>query len=81
MVSKSTTGTIHPNLLIALRFLIAFAVLGIIFFKRLKQINPSYIVSGLVIGFCFWRILRRRLGLQKLKEPLGGVASCQPPIV
>ena len=54
VVSKSTTGTIHPNLLIALRFLIAFAVLGIIFFKRLKQINPSYIVSGLVIGFCLF---------------------------
>ena len=54
VVSKSTTGTIHPNLLIALRFLIAFAVLGIIFFKRLKQIDASYIVSGLVIGFCLF---------------------------
>ena len=54
VVSKSTTGTIHPNLLIALRFLIAFVVLALVFFKRLKQFNASYWVSGLVIGFCLF---------------------------
>ncbi len=54
VVSKSTTGTIHPNLLIAMRFLIACVVLAIVFFKRLKQINPSYLVSGLVIGLCLF---------------------------
>ncbi|MGP1363097.1 MAG: DMT family transporter [Bacteroides sp.] len=54
VVSKSTTGTIHPNLLIALRFLIACVVLGLVFIKRLKKINASYLVSGLVIGFCLF---------------------------
>lgn len=54
VVSKSTTGTIHPNLLIALRFLIAFAVLGIVFLKRWKQLNRSYILSGMIIGFCLF---------------------------
>ena len=54
VVSKSTTGTIHPNLLIAMRFLIAFVVLGIAFFKRLSKINASYLIGGGVIGFCLF---------------------------
>lgn len=54
VVSKSTTGTIAPNFLIALRFLIAFVLLGIIFFNKLKRINRDYIIAGVVIGFCLF---------------------------
>ncbi len=54
VVSKSTTGTIHPNLLIAMRFLIACVVLAVVFFKRLKQINAAYWGSGLIIGLCLF---------------------------
>ncbi len=54
VVSKSTTGTINPNLLIALRFLIAFFVLGTVFFKHFKKINKHYIIGGAVIGFCLF---------------------------
>ena len=54
MVSKSTTGTIAPNLLIASRFLIAFVVLALVFMGRLRNLTKGYLVSGLVIGFCLF---------------------------
>lgn len=58
VVAKFTTGTIEPNLLIALRFLIAFVVLGAIYGivspSRLKVIDKGYILSGLIIGFCLF---------------------------
>ena len=50
VVSKSTTGTIHPNLLIALRFLISVVVLGFVFLPRLKRIDWGYVRSGAIIG-------------------------------
>ena len=50
VVSKSTTGTIHPNLLIALRFLISVVVLGLVFLPRLKRIDWGYVGSGAIIG-------------------------------
>ena len=50
VVSKSTTGTIHPNLLIALRFLISVVVLGLVFLPRLKRIDWGYVRSGAIIG-------------------------------
>lgn len=54
VVSKSTTGTINPYLLIAMRFSIAFVVLGLVFFKRLKKLNLSYILGGGIIGLCLF---------------------------
>lgn len=54
VVAKDTTGNIEPNLLIALRFIIAFIVLGGIFFARLKQIDRGYWISGAIIGFCLF---------------------------
>lgn len=54
VVAKSTTGTIAPNLLIAIRFLLAFVVLSLVFMRHLKKLNKSYLVSGLVIGFCLF---------------------------
>ncbi len=54
VVAKDTTGNIEPNLLIALRFIIAFIVLGSIFFARLKQIDRGYWISGAIIGFCLF---------------------------
>ena len=54
VVSKSTTGTIAPNLLIASRFLIAFVVLALVFMGRLRNLTKGYLVSGLVIGFCLF---------------------------
>lgn len=54
VVSKSTTGTIHPNLLIALRFIIAFVVLSVVYFRRMRKFNWSYVWRGLIIGFCLF---------------------------
>lgn len=54
VVSKSTTGTINPNLLIAFRFLMAFIVLAVVFARRLRHLNWGYALSGLIIGFCLF---------------------------
>lgn len=54
VVAKFTTGTIEPNLLIALRFLIAFAVLGAIFSSRLARATKADYIGGAIIGFCLF---------------------------
>lgn len=54
VVAKGTTGTIAPILLIACRFLIAFVVLGAIFFKQFVKLDKGYWIGGIVIGFCLF---------------------------
>lgn len=54
VVAKGTTGTIAPILLIACRFLIAFVVLGAIFFKQFAKLDKGYWIGGIVIGFCLF---------------------------
>lgn len=54
VVAKSTTGTISPILLIACRFLIAFVVLGAVFFKQFAKLDKGYWIGGTVIGFCLF---------------------------
>lgn len=54
VVVKSSTDAMPPNLLVALRFTLAFVLLAIVFFRRLKKIDRSYLKSGAIIGACLF---------------------------
>ncbi len=49
-IMKDTVDVFPPYILLGIRFTIASILLGIIFFKRLKQINFDYVRKGAVIG-------------------------------
>ncbi|WP_080064845.1 DMT family transporter [Ruminiclostridium hungatei] len=49
-IMKDTVDVFPPYILLSIRFTIASILLGIIFFKRLKQINFDYVWKGAVIG-------------------------------
>lgn len=49
-IMKDTVDVFPPYILLGIRFTIASILLGIIFFKRLKQINFDYVCKGAVIG-------------------------------
>ena len=50
IVVKNTVDIFPPLILVALRFTIAFAVLSLIYIKKLKNIDKKCFVSGVVIG-------------------------------
>ncbi|WP_455714599.1 DMT family transporter [Anaerosporobacter sp.] len=50
-ILKNTVNVFPPNMLLAIRFIIAFILLGGIYHKRLRLINKTYVISGLIIGF------------------------------
>jgi len=51
IIVKDTTDSLPPNLLIAVRFTLGCIALSIIFFKKLKQLDKGYFLSGALIGF------------------------------
>lgn len=53
-IVKNTVDVLPPNFLLAVRFSIGCLVLCLIFFKRLKQLNKSYLWQGAIIGFCLF---------------------------
>ncbi len=54
VVVKSSTETVPPSLLIALRFTLAFAALSAIFWKKFRLINRDYLKRGAIIGLCLF---------------------------
>lgn len=54
IVVKDATDSISPSFIIALRCTISCVLFSLIFFKKLKQINKSYIIGGLIIGACLF---------------------------
>ncbi len=48
---SSTNNFFKPNFLLALRFIPAGIILCIVFFKRLKNLNISYVKAGAFLGF------------------------------
>ena len=54
VVVKSAAGYISPNFLIALRFTAAFAVLALIFWRRLRGVSRSLLGRCAVIGACLF---------------------------
>ncbi|MGF7107722.1 DMT family transporter [Treponema pedis] len=54
VVVSSSSDFFKPNFLLAIRFSIACILLCIIFFKKLKTINKSYLVNGFIVGFALF---------------------------
>ncbi|CUX72191.1 EamA-like transporter family protein [Clostridium sp. C105KSO15] len=54
VVVKSSTDTIPPNFLLALRFTIACITLCIIFHRKLKLLDKDYLKCGFIIGLCLF---------------------------
>ena len=54
LFSKIALESMGPLTLLGLRFLLAFAVLFVIFFKRLVRIDSSTLLRGLVLGVLFY---------------------------
>lgn len=54
VVVKSSTDTVTPNLLLALRFSVGCAVLCVIFHRKLRLLNRTYLLHGAGIGFCLF---------------------------
>lgn len=50
VMMKDISEKLPPSLLLALRFTLAFAVLALIFLKRMKKLDKSCFLPGLVIG-------------------------------
>lgn len=50
VVVKNTISEIPPNYVIAIRFLMAFLLLVIFLFPKLKKLNRHYIIGGLLIA-------------------------------
>lgn len=50
MIVKDVVDTIPPNFLLAIRFAVGCAVLSLIFWRRLRQINRTYLWQGAIIG-------------------------------
>lgn len=50
VVMKNTVDILPVFFLLAVRFSIAFAILGVVFAKRLKGIDKKYILHGSIIG-------------------------------
>ena len=53
LFSKTGLETLGTFNLLAARFLLGFAVLAIIFFKRMRRINRHDLIGGAVIGAVF----------------------------
>lgn len=49
-IMKNTVDVFPPNYLLAIRFTVASALLAVVFHKRLKKIDKTYIRSGFIIG-------------------------------
>lgn len=53
MISKIMLNGMEPFTILANRYLIAFIVLGLIFFKRFKNTNRSVLIKGAIIGLIY----------------------------
>ncbi|MCQ2387035.1 MAG: DMT family transporter [Clostridia bacterium] len=66
VILKETIDNLPPIYVIAVRFLVASILFGIIFFKRVKQINKGVIFRGVIIGLCLaFAYLTQTFGLKR----------------
>lgn len=54
VVVKNATGTLEPAAIVALRFTIAAALMCVVFFRRLKEIDKECIKAGALAGFLYF---------------------------
>ena len=50
VIMKDISDRLPPSLLLAIRFTVAFLLLGALSWKRFRKIDKSYIMPGLLIG-------------------------------
>ena len=53
LFSKSLMGTMEPMSILALRFMLAFLVLAVVFYKRMRHLEKSTIKGGLILGLLY----------------------------
>ncbi len=61
LFSKLVMETMDIFNLLGVRFLLAFAMLAILFFPRLKRVNKSTLIAGGIIGVIFFLIMAAEL--------------------
>ncbi|MBQ9747903.1 MAG: DMT family transporter [Clostridia bacterium] len=54
VLMKDVSEKLPPSLLLALRFTLGCLLLSAIFCRRLKKLDRSYLLPGLLIGFCLY---------------------------
>lgn len=57
LLSKITMDTMGPLTLMGFRFLLAFAILAVIFYKRLLHIKKDTLLRGLAMGGLFFAVM------------------------
>lgn len=71
LFSKLSLGTIGPFTMLALRFIISFALLYIIFFKKINNINRKEMLHGSVLGILLFTIVALELyGLKTIDSSM-----------
>lgn len=68
LFSKTGLETLGTFNLLAARFLLGFAVLAIIFFKRMRRINRHDLIGGAVIGAVFTAVMTLELTALKTTD-------------
>jgi drug/metabolite transporter (DMT)-like permease len=66
--SKMVLACMDTFNLLAVRFLIAFALMAILFFKRLRHIGKCEIISGAAIGFLYFLVMSNELTALKTTD-------------
>lgn len=51
IIVKNTVDVFPPNLILAIRFTIAFALLSVIYHRKYHLFNRQYLLSGMLLGF------------------------------
>ena len=63
-IVKDTVNVLPPNLLLAVRFSVACSLLSVLFWKKLKKIDRTYLWQGTVIGlFLFLAYSTQKIGI------------------
>jgi len=53
LFSKSLMGTMSPMSILALRFILAFLILALVFYKKLKNLRMPTLRGGLILGLLY----------------------------
>ena len=53
LFSKSLMGTMSPMSILAVRFILAFLVLAVVFYKKLRHLEKATIRGGLILGVLY----------------------------
>lgn len=73
VIVKDAVRTIDPYTFIAMRFVLAFVVLGVVFWRRMLRLSRRTVLAGMLIGvFLFAGFALQTLGLQLIAASKAG---------